>query len=211
MDVHPPHEPVHTWRDALVHLGIVTVGLFIALSLEALVEFIHHRELVQEARENIRRELEVNHQALQHNEAALGHQIELSKADLNTLHYMRAHPDAKGQSISFVFSFESLSDSAWTTARDTGALGFMPYSEVQSDAAIYELQANVRQQETLLSTRQARILAPFYAQGDDSGKIPDSEWSNMLLDVATNQLDLTTLKQFMQALDQSYTDRTKKT
>lgn len=28
MDVHPPHEPVHTWRDALMHLGIVTVGLF---------------------------------------------------------------------------------------------------------------------------------------------------------------------------------------
>ena len=65
MDVHAPHEPIHTWRDIALHLGIVTVGLFIALSLEAFVEHLHNRHLVAEARANIREELESNHQAAQ--------------------------------------------------------------------------------------------------------------------------------------------------
>ena len=38
MDVHAPHEPINTWRDFALHLIIVTIGLLIALSLEALVE-----------------------------------------------------------------------------------------------------------------------------------------------------------------------------
>jgi hypothetical protein len=38
LDVHPPHEPAHSWRDILIHLATITIGLFIALSLEGRVE-----------------------------------------------------------------------------------------------------------------------------------------------------------------------------
>lgn len=63
MDIHAPQEPVHSWRDFFTHLTIVTIGLFIALMLEAAVEAMHHRHLVHEARDNIRTELQLNHQA----------------------------------------------------------------------------------------------------------------------------------------------------
>jgi hypothetical protein len=33
-DIHPPHQAAHSWRDIFVHLATITVGLFIALSLE---------------------------------------------------------------------------------------------------------------------------------------------------------------------------------
>ena len=60
IDVHPPHAAVHGWRDFLIHIATITLGLFIALSLEGALEAMHHRHLVREARENIRKELEEN-------------------------------------------------------------------------------------------------------------------------------------------------------
>ncbi len=209
MDVHPPHEPVHTWRDALTHLAIVTVGLFIALMLEGLVEYGHHRELVHQARENIHRELERNHEQLTKDLTALDQELALSKAGLETLRYMRLHPDAHNQSITYKWSYSGLSDAAWTTARDTGALGYMPYAEVQEDAEVYRLQGNVMDQFATLSTRQADVLAPLYAQGEDFKKIPDTEWNGMLRTAATNLLDLGTLKQYMNMLNDSYMDTLK--
>ncbi len=60
MDIHPPDEPIHSWRDVALHLGIVTVGILIALGLESLVEWRHHQTLANEARENIVSELKDN-------------------------------------------------------------------------------------------------------------------------------------------------------
>lgn len=60
MEVHVPDHPVTTWRQFFTHLAIVSVGLLIALSLESLVEWRHHRALVREARENVRREISEN-------------------------------------------------------------------------------------------------------------------------------------------------------
>ena len=56
LDVHPPHTAVHGWRDFLLHILTITIGLLIALALEGAVTAIDHHRLVREARENIRRE-----------------------------------------------------------------------------------------------------------------------------------------------------------
>jgi hypothetical protein len=64
IDIHPPHQAAHSWRDIFVHLATITVGLFIALSLEGCVEWQHHRHLVHEARENIRSEMQDNQKEL---------------------------------------------------------------------------------------------------------------------------------------------------
>jgi hypothetical protein len=60
MEVHPVHHAPRTWRDFFLHLLTITIGLFIALTLQAGVESIHHRHLVSEARENLRREIQIN-------------------------------------------------------------------------------------------------------------------------------------------------------
>jgi hypothetical protein len=44
LDVHPPHEPIHTWRGFLIHIATITIGLLIAIGLEQLVEHLHHRQ-----------------------------------------------------------------------------------------------------------------------------------------------------------------------
>jgi len=43
LDVHAPHNTVHTWKDFFVHLGTIAIGLLIAIGLEQSVEALHHR------------------------------------------------------------------------------------------------------------------------------------------------------------------------
>jgi hypothetical protein len=49
LDVHPPHEAAHTWRDFLIHIATIVVGLLIAIGLEQTVEFFHHRHQLEKA------------------------------------------------------------------------------------------------------------------------------------------------------------------
>ena len=42
IDVHAPHGGMHTWKDFWIHLGTITLGLLIAISLEQSVEYFHH-------------------------------------------------------------------------------------------------------------------------------------------------------------------------
>ena len=53
LDVHPPHHAANTWRDFLIHIATIVVGLLIAVGLEQAVEAIHHHQV----RENLRRAL----------------------------------------------------------------------------------------------------------------------------------------------------------
>ena len=64
MDVHPPHEPIRSIKEFLVHILAISIGLLIALGLEASVEWAHHRRLVREARENISQEIGDNQRNL---------------------------------------------------------------------------------------------------------------------------------------------------
>ena len=43
LDVHAPHQSVHTWKDFFIHIATISVGLIIAISLEQTVEFFHHQ------------------------------------------------------------------------------------------------------------------------------------------------------------------------
>ena len=202
MDVHPPHEPVHTWRDAFIHLGIVTVGLFIALTLEGIVEYVHHRDLVREARENIRQELQGNHRAIGENLASIDRQSAMIQDDLATLRAMEVDPRGH-HSLSFAFSFSTLDDAAWQSARDTGALGFMPYKEVQLDADLYQLQATANAQMTTIVRRGTDSFVPVVTTDNKADLTPD-QLHSMIRENGIGLIDLYTLKQFLQQLDTQY-------
>ena len=63
LDVHPPHASTHTWRDFLLHIATIVVGLLIAIALEQTVELFHHHHQLQKAREELREELNSNRRA----------------------------------------------------------------------------------------------------------------------------------------------------
>ena len=65
MEIHAPHEPVRSLKDFLYHLLTVVLGILIALGLEGLVEWNHHRHLVSETRQSLDAEIRENQAHLQ--------------------------------------------------------------------------------------------------------------------------------------------------
>lgn len=60
MDIHTPDAPVHSFRDFVVHLVMISLGVLIALGAEGLVEHVHNRHVVAEARANLISEMREN-------------------------------------------------------------------------------------------------------------------------------------------------------
>jgi hypothetical protein len=59
MEIHKP-KPVHSWRELLTEIGVVVIGVGIALAAEQAVEWLHWRVQVADAREVIATELTEN-------------------------------------------------------------------------------------------------------------------------------------------------------
>src|ERR1700730_6337930 len=95
IDVHPPHEPIHGWRDFFIHLSTITIGLLIALSLEGCVEWQHHRHLVHEAEASLHAEIQSNESGLDNVLADVHNQQSILKQDVNTLDQLIKDPKSK--------------------------------------------------------------------------------------------------------------------
>jgi hypothetical protein len=162
IDIHPPHEAAHSWRDILIHLATITVGLFIALSLEGCVEWQHHRNLVREARANIRSEIEDNQKEL-HNALDQIHKEQAQvKADIEALKVLRKDMNAKGLSVSLTFANSALQNASWDTARETGAFSYMSYPEVKKYAELYNLQQLFANQTTRVTAAYTNSFSVLY-------------------------------------------------
>src|ERR1700685_3457859 len=60
LDVHAPHEDLHTWKSFFIHLATIVIGLLIAVGLEQTVEYFHHRQQVAEIRHSLAEERGLN-------------------------------------------------------------------------------------------------------------------------------------------------------
>jgi hypothetical protein len=206
LDVHAPHSAVHGWRDFLTHLATITIGLFIALTLEAGVEALHHRHLVREARENIRLEISQNETAARQNLASVQTDADKMKANIEKARQLRANSHALDHaSMQFAFEWSSFNDSAWRSARDTGALAYMPTAEVQRYADSYNQQDIVNQQAVAIFTLQSELAAPLFMEEHASDLRPE-EIQTLMRECAITELRLTTLKQLMDELNKNYAD-----
>lgn len=210
LDVHPPHEPVHGIRDFLLHILTITIGLLIAISLEAGVEYMHHRHIVAEARENIRHEIETNHEQMAKNLKSMQEDQDRIGRNMDTIRSMREKPKGFQGHLEYTLSWSSFNDSAWRSARDMGALTYMPYQEVQDYADLYGQQQIVNDAAVKLFTNQSLVVAPMLMmKGKDPDSLPPEETLTMLRDTAKTSLSVEILQQIMQGLDHSYTEALK--
>ena len=97
MDVHAPHEPIHTWRDFFLHLATITIGLLIALGLEGLVEAAHHHHLLHQAEMNLRAEMSSNRQTLAGDEKQLDGTEQQIESNLSLLTAVKTHQPTSRQ------------------------------------------------------------------------------------------------------------------
>ena len=134
MDVHAPHEPLHSWRDFWIHLGTITIGLLIAISLEQSVEALHHVHQRHQLEEDLRAEGERNVEIIQKDQEV----IAATRAwELN----LRKNADtmrASGGKAGLGYVANPLtrqltvpSDSVWTTAKESMLVALLPRWEAE--------------------------------------------------------------------------------
>jgi hypothetical protein len=146
MEVHAPHEPIHSWRDFFIHIATITIGLLIALGLEAAVEALHHRHIRQETRENLQAELRENQATFPKDLRALEGEAKEMRENIALLQRLRAHqPAGADEKLHFAWFWNATADTAWQTARETGALALMDNEKVKGYDGIYSQQALVDQ------------------------------------------------------------------
>lgn len=137
MDLHKP-KVAHSVREFLIEIGTITVGILIALSLEAAVEAFRNRTLVDRVRVDLRQELRSNR-------ATLAREIAQDNAvavPLNALvRYGRDRQIGKRPSIppslNIAMTFMPMSTAGWESAVATQALVHMPYEEAHALTRVY--------------------------------------------------------------------------
>lgn len=60
MDIEGPHKPIESVKDFFLHLFTITIGILIALTLEALVHDHHEKALVRESVVSLDAEVQAN-------------------------------------------------------------------------------------------------------------------------------------------------------
>jgi hypothetical protein len=143
MEIHPPEKPIHTVKDFLLQLTTITIGILIALSLEAAVEWSHHRTLVSEAKENLSREILNNRAEAEKILSAIPKLRANEEKALQFIDDLRGHRlqnrNEKGV-LDFSYYLGLMSSTGWSTAQASGAVTHMSYPDVQKYADLYDLQ-----------------------------------------------------------------------
>ena len=182
LDVHAPNEPIHGWRDFLIHLATITVGLLIALSLERCVEWQHHRHLTHQAKVSLGKEIRGNAKEVEGALEDVRKQLDMLKRDVAVLNRILADPKKPNrEDITFKYAIRTFNDVSWRTAQSTTVLSYMPYNEALEYSDIYDQQnyIDVAEQEAVrdaviavgpLQNLKAGDLNPG---GEEAGKIKE--------------------------------------
>ncbi|MEQ7874537.1 hypothetical protein ABDK56_11090 [Sphingomonas sp. ASV193] len=129
---------MHGWREFAGEVGIIVLGIVIALSLEALVAGWENERVANHARSDIREELTSNSNGLR-KMIASQHQALRRLAILRTF-LLSVSAGRQGRlptGFSIPSEFESMDTSAWDSAVATQALSHMPSMQVHALAQAY--------------------------------------------------------------------------
>ena len=167
LDVHPAHHAATTWREFLIHIATIVLGLIIAVGLEQTVEFFHHRYQLKEARRALAVERRVNIVYFGAQTAEFHRLVPQLQADITVLQYLKDHPHAAPDTWPAKFSIASAiypyHDSAWHSAQNV--LEMMPGQERDANADLYDrlsrlVAANFDEFASLAAISNSFILSP---------------------------------------------------
>jgi hypothetical protein len=207
MDVHPPHGPIRSWKDFTLHLLTITIGLLIALTLEAAVQSMHHRHMVKEARANLRREIVENQKLYAQNLRSLQAKMVELQQDIDQLRELRAGRTPEHFDVQWSFDWNGFVDSAWMSARDIGAVGYMQPEVVEEYSGLYRQQTFVNQAGVSILLDEAKAAAPSQLAKNrkDPKELLPGDIQAMLLSAAEFQGRVKIVQLMMKTLDDDYT------
>ena len=170
LEVHAPHQTVHTWKDFLVHIAAITIGLLIALGLEATVEWVHHKHQAQHALALLKQEVGRNRIAIKNNMRSGDIAERDHRAALAVLRRLRANTLRPDDRLVFVRKFNPLGSAAWRVVHESGAAAYIPYELMAKYGQVYEAQQRINDGAISVYTDLQRATAVLNTETDDQAR-----------------------------------------
>ena len=129
--MHPLASAPHSFKELLTHIGIVTIGILIALSLEGIIQTVHDHSLLRDTRENFRVEVEADLRQMDQEIVGVEKANHATHEVIADLLILEKNPAGLKQRIDALYTNGyTISSSAWAGALSSGALPLMNASEV---------------------------------------------------------------------------------
>ena len=126
LDVHPPHEAAHSWKDFFIHIATIVVGLCIAIGLEQTVESFHHHREVHQMESDLRHEDHENQAVIERNLPAIDQGIASADAAIAMLQTPASREGLSPIPPTPQINLSVPGNTAWLTMRDSGLLAIAP-------------------------------------------------------------------------------------
>jgi hypothetical protein len=141
IDVHAPHQATHTWKDFLIHMSAICLGLLLAIGLEQTVELSHHHHQVTDTRRALEDEKQENIRIFHENVEKHIMTMAFLHNNLRIFEYLHDHPGTAQDKLPGILYWPIFSgrpqETAWSTAEHTDVLSLMPRKEVSDISAVY--------------------------------------------------------------------------
>ena len=195
IDVHVPHGGLHTWKDFWIHLGTITLGLLIAISLEQSVEWLHHLHQRHQLEADLRAEAEKNLAIMDDDYRYCDLEMAYLAANRERVDTMRA---SHGRTRLAYLPFNETNAtgviltaplaSVWTTAKESESVALLPREE----ARFYDRVYRQHDMYMTVSDRRADIGREMTAFGAQFAATPKNPWDPIYPDLSrmsAEQLD----------------------
>ena len=174
LDVHPPLEAAHTWKDFFIHIATIVIGLIIAVGLEQTVEHVHHRRQAREVRESLQQELVADATTIQKNSDALA--LTLRQLEKNQQMLDSGVPDSQTLSslIYDGWATHRPTDDAWTSAKANGSIALIPAADLRGVGYFYETLDGVNE-NMLVFLNDMETAAAIVKHARSRSKLEEAE------------------------------------
>jgi hypothetical protein len=123
LDVHPAPHAAHSWREFLIHIATIVIGLLIAIGLEQTVEHIHRRHQSEDLQAALHQEAVTNRRLIQYDYDSIDKvrrniRLNMANLDRNGKAFVPVPPPHD--------TFLPFITTAWIAARGNGLIILLP-------------------------------------------------------------------------------------
>jgi hypothetical protein len=176
LEVHAPHESIHSWKDFFIHITAIVIGLLIAVGLEQTVEYLHHKRQVTEVRAALLAERQINIGKFGLMTEEFHRVMPKMRTNLEVYKFLRLHPGASRDlwpgHLSWLGPTFGHVDGAWKTAQSGNILNYMPPAEVRRAADLYRRLESVDESFDSMREARAEVTAASVGESDPSKLTP---------------------------------------
>ena len=184
MEIHKP-KPVHDWRELLSELGVVVIGILIALSAEQVVEALHRDHQRHELRESLAHD---GRQIVRDGARSAAFSKELIRwltGELARIKTARTlHKPIEPADSATLTTYDVPYDPTFAAANSSGALNLLPHDEAMAHAEAHFASEQTRKAyEAMMACRQEVLILLYKFRGADGdldlSKATDAELAEL--------------------------------